>query len=129
MASGSSGAEGGVAAVHQIEAGGGEFGFVEEEEELGRAVVELFIGVGPAHGAVGGEGQNRLGLVAAHIFEGFVVDRCGIAHDADLERHMALLAALGIDVALGFTLGIAALQHVEILGSGEGQIVVELALH
>jgi hypothetical protein len=33
-------AEGGIAAIHQVETGGGELRLVEEEEELRRAIVE-----------------------------------------------------------------------------------------
>ena len=42
---------------------------------------------------------------------------------------MPLLAGVGVHEAGGIALRIAALQHVEVLGSVEGKAVVELSLH
>ena len=85
--------------------------------------------MGPAQGALGIERENRFGLEQPQVLEGLVVEGAFLAGHPDLQGHAPHTLGLWIHVAVGVTLGVAGLEHVEILGPHEGQVVVEAPLH
>ena len=112
-------AEGSVAAVHQVQTCWRQFSLVEKHEELGGAIIQGLIRMGPSQGSKGGERKGWGGLEQADILKGFVVDGVLFFRDTDLKRYVALLFGFGVDVTELRTLWISALQHVEILSPDE----------
>jgi hypothetical protein len=85
--------------------------------------------MGPAQGAFGVEREHGLGLEQTQFLERLVVVGGLLAGHPDLQGHVALRLGFGVDVAGLGPFGVAGLQHVEVLGPGEGQAVVEALLH
>ena len=87
-------AEGSVAAVHQVQTRWRQFSLVEKHEELGGAIIQGLIRMGPSQGSEGGERKGWGGLKQADILKGFVVNSVLFFRDADLKRYVPLLFCL-----------------------------------